>query len=153
MNVQSPDVSTEPSIASIEPKTHSSRNYKSTSHKRRDDFTAQSSPVQFASLNTPLAKSFDRSIDDLSSVTSDQNYLTMVNANGRLVKIPNQLASLAPHLQDKPISEDIYEVMFGEGTYWKETLNEWRKKIVAAPVTSGDAFTSFVELLKNVQDR
>ena len=153
VNVQSPEISTDPSIASIEPRTHSPKTNKSTSHKRRDGFTAQSSPVQFAALNTPLAKSFDRSIDDLSSVTSDQNYLTMVNANGRLVKIPNQLASLAPHLQDKPISEDIYEVMFGEGTYWKETLDEWRKKIASAPVTSGGAFTSFVELLKNVQDR
>ena len=77
----------------------------------------------------------------------------MVNANGRLVKIPAQLASLAPHLQDKPISEDYYEVLFGEGTYWKETLNEWRKKVVSAPVSAGDAFTSFVELLKNVQNR
>jgi hypothetical protein len=111
------------------------------------------STVQYASLNEPLGKTFNQSIDDLSLVTSDQNYLTMINANGRLVKIPAQLASLAPHLQDKPISEDIYEVMFGEGTYWKETLNEWRKKVASAPGSSGDAFTSLVELLKSVQDK
>ena len=86
-------------------------------------------------------------------VTSDQNYLTMVNANGRLVKIPAQFANLAPHLQNKPISEDYYEVMFGEGAYWKETLNEWRKKVASVPVSSGDAFTSFIELLKTVQDK
>jgi hypothetical protein len=121
--------------------------------KTRNTRMAQSSPVQYASLSTPLAKSFDRSIDDLSLVTSDQHYLTMVNANGRMVKIPAQLASLAPHLQDKPIPEDIYEVMFGEGTYWKETLTEWRKKVASVPVASGDAFTSFIELLKSVQDK
>ena len=103
--------------------------------------------------NTPHQKSFDQPIDDLSLVTADQHYLTMVNSNGRLVKIPAQLAHLAPHLQEKPISEDIYEVMFGEGTYWKETMNGWRKKIASMPVSSGDAFTSFIELLKTVQDK
>lgn len=120
--------------------------------KRRIDLTAQPATAEFASLNEPLNKNFNEPIDDLSLVTSDQNYLTMVNANGRLVKIPTQLASLAPHLQDKPVSEDIYEVIFGEGTYWKETLNEWRKKLISTP-SSGDAFTSFVELLKTVQNK
>jgi hypothetical protein len=101
----------------------------------------------------PGGNSFGQPIDDLSLVTADQNYLTMVNANGRLVKIPTQFANLAPHLQNKPVSEDYYEVMFGEGTYWKETLNEWRKKVASVPISSGDAFTSFIELLKTVQDK
>jgi hypothetical protein len=118
---------------------------------RRSDFTAEPATAEFASLNEPLAKSSNEPIDDLSSVTSDQNYYTMVNANGRLVKIPTQLASLAPHLQDKPIAEDYHEVLFGEGAYWKETLSEWRKKLVSTP--TGDAFSSFVELLKTVQDK
>ena len=128
------------------------KNGKKYSAKNRNEIIPQST-VQYASLNTPLGKTFNQPIDDLSLVTSDQNYLTMVNANGRLVKIPAQLASLAPHLQDKPVSEDFYEVMFGEGNYWKETLNEWRKKIASSPVSSGDAFTSLVELLKSVQDK
>jgi hypothetical protein len=126
---------------------------KSTLTRNNDLIAYQPAKASFASLNTQgVEKNFDLPIDDLSNVTSDQNYLTMVNANGRLVKIPTQLASLAPHLQDKPVEEDFYEVMFGEGTYWKETLNEWRKKIASTP-TSGDAFTSFVELLKSVQNR
>jgi hypothetical protein len=111
--------------------------------------------AEFALLNneSPHAKSFDQPIDDLSLVTADQHYMTMVNSNGRLVKIPAELAHLAPHLQDKPIPEDIYEVMFGEGTYWKETMSEWRRKVASLPVSSGDAFTSFIELLKTVQDK
>ena len=115
----------------------------------------QTANVQYAALNNeiPGGNSFGQPIDDLSLVTADQNYLTMVNANGRLVKIPAQFASLAPHLQNKPVSEDYYEVMFGEGTYWKETLNEWRKKVASVPVSSGDAFTSFIELLKTVQNK
>jgi len=115
----------------------------------------QSTSVQYAALTNdrPGSNSFGQPIDDLSLVTSDQNYLTMVNANGRLVKIPAQFANLAPHLQNKPVSEDYYEVMFGEGAYWKETLNEWRKKVASLPVSSGDAFTSFIELLKTVQDK
>lgn len=132
--------------------TPRSRNKKNNFSGRRNDILVQPATAQFASLNESLGKSFNEPIDDLALVTSDQNYLTMVNANGRLVKIPAQLASLAPHLQDKPISEDYYEVLFGEGTYWKETLNEWRKKLVSAP-TSGDAFTSFVEMLKSVQNK
>ena len=128
--------------------------------KRKDAITRnknyiayQPTKASFASLNSQrVEKNFDLPIDDLSSVTSDQNYFTMVNSNGRLVKIPAQLASLAPHLQDKPVEEDFYEVMFGEGTYWKETLNEWRKKLISTS-TSGDAFTSFVELLKSVQNK
>lgn len=126
---------------------------RNNSSRSKNDLSIQPTTAQFASLNEPLEKSFNEPIDDLSLVTSNQNYLTMVNANGRLVKIPAQLASLAPHLQDKPVSEDYYEVMFGEGAYWKETLNEWRKKVASAPVSTGDAFTSFVELLKNVQNR
>ena len=142
------------SIATVEIKNTLPVNSRNNSqYKNRNARTARSSPVQYAALNTPRAKSFNRSIDDLSLVTSDQHYLTMVNSNGRLVKIPAQLVSLAPHLQDKPISEDIYEVMFGEGTYWKETLTEWRKKVASVPVASGDAFTSFIELLKSVQDK
>jgi hypothetical protein len=128
------------------------RSKRNNSSRNRNNLVARRT-AQYASLNQPLGKSFNQPIDDLSLVTSDQNYLTMVNANGRLVKIPAQLASLAPHLQDKPVAEDYYEVMFGEGSYWKETLNEWRKKLLSAPVTSGDAFTSFVELLKSVQNK
>ena len=119
----------------------------------RNNDRTRSTSIQYAALNRPLSKRFDQQIDDLSGVTSDQHYLTMVNANGRLVRIPAELAHLAPHLQDKPISEDIYEVMFGQGTYWKETLSEWRKKVASVPVTQGDAFTSFVELLKTIQDK
>lgn len=101
----------------------------------------------------PGEKNFDFPVDDLTVVGDGEHYLTMVNANGRLVKIPAHLAHLAPHLQDKPIEEDFYEIMFGQGTYWKETLNEWRKKLASAPVIAGDNFTSFVELLKTVQGR
>ena len=137
--------------ASIPPQSTKTRknNY---FNKHRNNLIPQST-VQYAALNAPLGKSFDQPIDDLSSVTADQHYMTMVNSNGRLVKIPAELAHLAPHMQDKPISEDIYEVMFGEGTYWKETMSEWKKKIASLPVSSGDAFTSFIELLKTVQDK
>ena len=124
-------------------------------HFRKNRKLAQTAPVQYAALNNemPGNNSFGQPIDDLSLVTSDQHYLTMVNANGRLAKIPAQFANLVPHLQNKPVSEDYYEVMFGEGAYWKETLNEWRKKVASVPVSSGDAFTSFIELLKTVQDK
>ena len=130
-----------------------SRTKRNNSTGKRNDRVVQRATGQYASLNEPLSKSFNEPIDDLSLVTSDQNYLTMVNANGRLVKIPAQFANLAPHLQNKPIAEDYNEIMFGEGAYWKETLNEWRKKVASIPVSSGDAFTSFIELLKTVQDK
>jgi len=32
-------------------------------------------------------------------------------------------------------------------------MSEWKKKIASLPVSSGDAFTSFIELLKTVQDK
>ncbi|HMK19833.1 MAG TPA: hypothetical protein VK492_16645 [Chitinophagaceae bacterium] len=156
-NVQQPDISPESSIATINPETISKgkRNKSENAKNNRIYAASQASNVQYAALNseTPGGNSFGQSIDDLSLVTSDQNYFTMVNANGRLVKIPAEFANLAPHLQNKPVSEDYYEVMFGEGTYWKETLNEWRKKVASLPVSSGDAFTSFIELLKTVQDK
>ena len=151
-----PELPSTTSVEDINPEllTKSKRN-KPTAIRNRIYAAPQASNVQYAALNneTPGGNSFGQSIDDLSLVTSDQNYLTMVNANGRLVKIPAQFANLAPHLQNKPISEDYYEVMFGEGAYWKETLNEWRKKVASVSVSSGDAFTSFIELLKTVQDK
>ncbi|HEU5165201.1 MAG TPA: hypothetical protein VFU29_06655 [Chitinophagaceae bacterium] len=156
-NLKKPDISSTTSVATINPELliKSKRN-KTTGIRNNRIYTApQTSDVQYAALNNerPGGNSFGQSIDDLSLVTADQNYLTMVNANGRLVKIPAQFANLAPHLQNKPVSEDYYEVMFGEGAYWKETLNEWRKKVASLPVSSGDAFTSFIELLKTVQDK
>src|SRR5688572_8558969 len=129
------------------------KNRNRNSFKKNRNNVIPQSTVQYAVLNAPLGKSFDQPIDDLSLVTADQHYLTMVNSNGRLVKIPAELAHLAPHLQDKPISEDIYEIMFGEGNYWKETMSEWRRKVASVPVSSGDAFTSFIELLRTVQDK
>lgn len=149
-NRQEMDSPLSPPIASLTRQSPTAKSKKKTTGIR----TAQLVKGKLGVLNdTPHGKSFDQPIDDLSLVTADQHYLTMVNSNGRLVKIPAQLAHLAPHLQEKPISEDIYEVMFGEGTYWKETMNEWRKKIASMPVSSGDAFTSFLELLKTVQDK
>jgi hypothetical protein len=149
-NIQEIDSPISPPIASITAQSLTTKNKKKSTGIRR----ARLVKGQHAVLNnTPHGKSFDQPIDDLSLVTADQHYLTMVNSNGRLVKIPAQLAHLAPHLQEKPISEDIYEIMFGEGTYWKETMNEWKKKVASMPVSSGDAFTSFIELLKTVQDK
>jgi hypothetical protein len=148
------DIPVTTSVATINPQTTFTKRKPQTSARSNDVVTAQLITDQPAALANGLAgKSFDQPIDDLSLVTADQHYMTMVNANGRLVKIPTQLAHLAPHLQDKPVAEDIHEIMFGEGTYWKETLSEWRKKIVSLPVSSGDAFTSFIELLKTVQDK
>src|SRR6188768_1624412 len=156
-NIQQPDISQSTSIASVNPETNSKnkRNKSENARNNRIYAASQTSNVEYTALNseTPGGNSFGQSIDDLSLVTSDQNYFTMVNANGRLVKIPTEFANLAPHLQNKPVSEDYYEVMFGEGAYWKETLNEWRKKVASLPVSSGDAFTSFIELLKTVQDK
>jgi hypothetical protein len=156
-NIQQQDISPGTSIAAINPETisNSKRNKSGGTRNNRIYAASQTANVQYAALNseTPGGNSFGESIDDLSLVTSDQNYFTMVNANGRLVKIPAEFANLAPHLQNKPVSEDYYEVMFGEGAYWKETLNEWRRKVASLPVSSGDAFTSFIELLKTVQDK
>ena len=156
-NIQQPDLSPGTSIATITLETtfKNKRNGSESTRNNRIYAASQTANVQYAALNseTPGGNSFGQPIDDLSLVTADQNYLTMVNANGRLVKIPTQFANLVPHLQNKPVSEDYYEVMFGEGAYWKETLNEWRKKVASLPVSSGDAFTSFIELLKTVQDK
>jgi hypothetical protein len=58
---------------------------------------------------------------------------------------------LVPHLQDKPITEDYYEFMFGEGAYWKEKMNDWRQKLATSPVSSGDLFSNMVELLKSAE--
>jgi len=154
-NIKQPDLSSSTSVAVANPESLIIKEKRNKTTGVRTYAAPQTTGVQYAVLNneTPGGNRFGQSIDDLSLVTSDQNYLTMVNANGRLVKIPAQFASLAPHLQNKPVSEDYYEVMFGEGTYWKETLNEWRKKVASVPISSGDAFTSFIELLKTVQDK
>jgi hypothetical protein len=109
---------------------------------------------QIAKLNDkPGEKFFDQPIDDLSIVATSENYMTMVNANGRIVKIPAHLAYLAPRLQDKPLTEDYHEIMFGEGAFWNEKLSEWRQQLANSPVSSGDIFSTMIDLLKNVQGK
>ena len=97
-------------------------------------------------------KIFTGPIDDLSLIAANDNYFTMVNSNGRMVKIPAHLAHLAPRLQDKPITEDYYEILYGEGAYWKDKVSEWRKRLADSPATSGDMFSNAVELLKSAQN-
>jgi len=90
--------------------------------------------------------------DDLSLVAADDQYMTMMNANGRLVKIPVQLAHLAPRFQNKPFDENFYEIMFNEGSYWKETFDLWRQNLATNPSMNGDVFSSVIALLKSVED-
>ena len=110
------------------------------------------SQISAVKEETTGKKIFDQPIDDLSMIAANDNYFTMVNSNGRLVKIPAHLAHLAPRLQDKPITEDYYEILFGEGTYWKDKLSEWRKTLADSPASAGDMFSNAVELLKSVQN-
>lgn len=110
--------------------------------------------TRLAKLNDqPGEKIFDQPIDDLSMISANDNYMTMVNTNGRMVKIPTHLAYLAPRLQDKPLTEDYHEIMFGEGAFWNEKLNDWRQKLATIPVSSGDIFSNMIDLLKNVQGK
>jgi hypothetical protein len=127
----------------------------STALKNIDDLFDDPVTIEpLATINeTPVEKKFTEPIGDLSMVAEGNNYMTMVNTNGRLVKIPARLAHLAPRMQDKPVKEDYYEVMFGEGAFWQETLDDWRKKLALAPIASGDNFSSLIELLKSVQGR
>jgi len=97
-------------------------------------------------------KIFNQPIDDLSMVATGDNYMTMVNANGRMIKIPTHLIHLAPRLQNKPITEDYYEILFGEGSYWEDQLNQWRQQLANSPVLSGDIFSNMIEMLKSVQN-
>lgn len=141
---------------------------KNNSHKKQVEYIPASNTLAkntiqpvFASIKNPVStlhektsgKIFDQPIDDLTRVAASENYLTMVNANGRMVRIPAHLAHLAPHLQNKPVTEDYYEILFGEGAYWKEQLNEWRQKLATAPVSTGDIFSSMVDMLKSIQTR
>lgn len=103
------------------------------------------------SVIKPAAKMLNLPVEDLSMIAVNDQYMTMVNANGRLVKIPITLMHLVPRLQDKPIPEDYYEVLYGEAAFWKEKLSNWQNKIARLPVTSGDLFSSMVELLKSVE--
>lgn len=87
---------------------------------------------------------------DLSLVSSDDQYLTMVNANGRLVKIPVHLAHLAPRFQNKPVEEDYYEIIFGQGSYWKEKFDQWRQSLATNPSMNGDIFSSVIAVLRSI---
>lgn len=146
-------------LVSVSPKKAFARRPKASNRKQstvkenRNEISGTANEAVVLQKTLTGTKSFDKPIDDLSLVTAGDKYMTMVNANGRLSKIPVELAHLAPHLQDKPVEEDYFEILFGEGAFWKETLNEWRKKVATVPVSSGDAFTSFIELLKTVQNK
>jgi hypothetical protein len=146
-------------LVSVSPKKAFARRQKvsnrkqSTVKENRNEIPGAANEAVVLQKTLTGTKSFDKPIDDLSLVTAGDKYMTMVNANGRLSKIPVELAHLAPHLQDKPVEEDYFEILFGEGAFWKETLSEWRKKVATVPVSSGDAFTSFIELLKTVQNK
>lgn len=134
-----------------------SRNLKSAEEKRKENEVVRKVPVSatfVASTESINKKSFNKPIDDLSLITANDDYYTMVNANGRMTKIPARLVELAPYLQDKPIVHDYYEQMIGEGAYWKEKLKDWQKKISENPkVSSGNSFFDMIDLFKAVESK
>jgi hypothetical protein len=98
-------------------------------------------------------KIFREPIDDLSVIASGDDYYTMVNANGRMVKIPARLTGIASYLQDKPVVEDYFEMMFGEGAYWKEKLKDWRHQAATSlQAPSAGSFFDIINLLRTAQD-
>lgn len=120
----------------------------------------RSAPVPAEAIfNVPLSinqeiqitKKFDVPDEDLTWIAVNNRYTTLLNANGRMVKIPVALVHLAPYFQNKPIVEDFFEILYGEGTFWKEKLSQWQKKVASLPVSSGDLFSGLVELLKTVE--
>ena len=99
-------------------------------------------------------KTFNQPLDDLSFVASNTGYMTMVNADGRLVKIPEKYSTIAPYLQDKTeYPEYILDVLMHEDAYWKDKITKWRQKLAESNVApSYDGFFEFINLLKNIQE-
>src|SRR5688572_28590692 len=80
-------------------------------------------------------KIFKEQIDDLSMIASNDRYMVMVNADGRMVKLPVRFSNLAPYLQDKSTEQDYLDILFEESTYWKEKFREWRQKLAQSSVS------------------
>ena len=98
-------------------------------------------------------KTFNQSLDDLSLVAAHTGYMTMVSADGRLVKIPERYMSIAPYLQDKSEDPNLLDFLFEEGAYWKDKFREWRQKLAQSDVTpSHDNFFDIITLLKTIQE-
>jgi hypothetical protein len=98
-------------------------------------------------------KIFKEQIDDLSLIASNDRYVSMVSADGRMVKIPARFLNLAPYLQDKSSANDYLDILFEESTYWKEKFREWRQKLAQSSVTpSVNNFFDIIGLLNSIQD-
>lgn len=98
-------------------------------------------------------KIFKEQIDDLSLIASNDRYVSMVSADGRMVKIAARFSNLAPYLQDKSSANDYLDILFEESTYWKEKFREWRQKLAQSAVTpSVDNFFDIIGLLNSIQD-
>lgn len=99
-------------------------------------------------------KIFNEQIDDLSLIASNDRYLAMVNADGRMVKLPTRFSNLAPYLQDKSTEHDYLDILFEESTYWKEKFREWRQKLAQSSISpSVDNFFDIIGLMKSIQDK
>ncbi len=121
----------------------------------RKDATSIASNAKATHVSTRLEeKTFNQSLDDLSFVASNTGYMTMVSADGRLVKISEKYSAIAPYLQDKTeYPEYLADILSGEGAYWKDKFREWRQKLAQTSVTpSHDNFFDIVSLLKTIQD-
>ena len=144
-----------PLLASNQKAVVNNRNNKNNLPVKQTAISLLDTDVNSISLKNekPGDKVFNQPIDDLSIIAASENYMTMVTSNGRIVKIPSHLAHLAPYLQGKPITDDFYELMFGEGAFWKEKMSDWRQKLATSPVSSGDLFSNMVDLIKSVKAR
>lgn len=97
---------------------------------------------------------FKASLDDLSLVASNNGYMTMVSADGRLVKIPERYSAIAPYMQENSSEMAYLDQLFEESAYWKDKFREWRKTLAQSSITpSADNFFHLVSLLKALQDQ
>ena len=127
----------------------------------RKNRSSSASPILVASITNDQAsmskleeKTFNQSLDDVSLVGSQSGYMTMVSADGRLVKIPEKYTVIAPYLQDKSDENSLIDFLFGgEGEYWKDMFRQWRQKLAQSAITpSHDNFFDIISLLKTIQD-
>lgn len=105
--------------------------------------------------NQKLTNSFGESTNDISLMTSPNNYISITGPNGESVKVSSKFSNVINYLDDRaPSAEEYLDKVIKEGTLWRGKFKSWRDKMINNALTpSPENFMNIIELSSVVKEK
>ena len=105
--------------------------------------------------NQKLTNSLGETTNDISLMSSPNNYISITGPNGESVRVSSKFSSVINYLNDKaPSAEEYLDKVIKEGTLWRGKFKTWRDKMINNSLApSPENFMNIIELSSVVKEK